>query len=122
MPESQKPLAQRDAKGRFLKGVAPPWGFKPGVSGNPFNHMPSITTLLKQLLKDNPDEAKAIAKSWLAQAKKGQIEHLKLTLRQLKELEPEGVDVTSKGEAVGTFILRTADGDRTAKELKDADK
>ena len=110
---------QRDAKGRFLPGNGP---WQKGQSGNPKGHPRkelSITSLLKQLLQDNPDEALAVAQAWLKGAKAGQIEHLKITLRQLKELEPEGVDVTSKGEAIGTFILRTAEGDKTAKELKE---
>ena len=115
----------RDSKGRFLPGQIPPTAYKPGKEwrGNSKGRPPftiSITELFKQLLEENPDDAKAVARAWLRKAKTGQIDHLKVTLRQLKELEPEGVDVTSKGEAIGTFILRTAEGDKTAKELKDA--
>ena len=118
------PFIPRDKRGRFIHGN--PYAQKAGEpaknpKGRPKNPL-CITALLRQLLQDNPDEAMAVAKSWLKGAKSGQIEHLKLTLRQFRELEPEGLDLTSKGEAIGTFRLRTADGDKTAKELKEADE
>lgn len=119
--------AKRDAKGRFLKGVQPETGFKPGQSGNPKGRLPRVVedTYLQALYGVVPiPEWEEACKAMLIEAKDGNVRAWEALAKYTMPQPKQGLEVTgANGQALQTEITIRYAGDSAtdAATVADAD-
>ena len=94
--------------------------FKPGVSGNPGGRPKSkpITDLLRELLEEDPQMARDIAKKLLQLAKKGSLGHFKEMTDRIEG--PVVQQQESKADVMLKVAECIAEGRKRVKELKES--
>lgn len=108
--------------------VHKPWQFKPGQSGNPAGKAPGTKNLTSRIreglarlgAKDaqgNPlPVEEALAQKIIKMALDGDRKMIELVWNYLDGKPPQNIDLTSKGERVGTVVL-SAEEERRIEEL-----
>jgi len=107
-----------------FRGPSPEVGkatqFKPGESGNPGGRPKSkpITDLLRELLEEDPQMARDIAKKLLQLAKKGSLGHFKEMTDRIEG--PVVQQQESKADVMLKVAECIAEGRKRVKELKES--